>query len=112
EAARLFAVAIDGDGATSQSLSDEGRDDHAVLAGLARADGVEETDDDGGPFPLAPVGEREELINRLRAGVRPTPLRCRAHDEVAVFAERHLLREAIDFRSRSDEHLLLLLVGE
>ena len=37
EAARLRAVAEDGDRLAGERLPDERRDDHAVLAGLARA---------------------------------------------------------------------------
>src|SRR5205085_2510824 len=103
EAARLLARAEDRDGPARQRLLDEGWDDHAVLPGLSGADGVEESDDDRRQLLLAPVGEREELVNRLRARVRPAPLRRRSHDEVSVLSKRNVVREAIDFGSRGEE---------
>ena len=60
---------------------------------------------------LAPVGEREELVNRFGAGVRPAALRRRAHHEVAVLAERHVVREARDLRVEATRTFFFFLLA-
>ena len=111
EAARLVAVAVDRDRPAGERLLDERRHDHAVLPGLARSDGVEQPDDHRRELALAPVGQRQELVDRLRAGVAPPPLGRRTQHQVAVLAERDLLAQPVDLRGRGDQDLLLLLVG-
>ena len=46
EATRLLAVCVDRQGIPGERLTDEPGQNHPVGAGLARADGVEQTDDD------------------------------------------------------------------
>src|SRR3954470_12358862 len=71
EAAPLGAVAVDRYVLVGERLAHERRDHHPVAPRLARPDRVEEARDDGGLLALLPVGEREELVEHLRAGVRP-----------------------------------------
>src|SRR3954471_14914192 len=61
EAARLRAVAVDSERLACQRLADEARHHHAVLAGLARTDGVEQADDDVLSAQLPVVAECEDL---------------------------------------------------
>jgi hypothetical protein len=50
------------------------------------------------------VGEREELVHRLRVCVGPPALRRRAVDPARAFGERRLLAMvAVDLRRRSDQ---------
>ena len=74
EAARLGAVAEHGDRLAGQRLPHEGRDHHPVLAGLPRPDRVEQPDDDHRQLALLPVGQRQELVDHLAAGVGPAVL--------------------------------------
>ena len=111
EAARLRAVAVDGDRLARQALPHEVRDHHAVAAGLARPDGIEEARDDHRQLLLFPVGQRQELVDRLAARVGPAVFRRRSHHEVGVFAEGHGRALAVDLGRRRDDDQLLLLVG-
>jgi hypothetical protein len=107
EAARLAAVAVDLERRVRERARDEARDHHPVLAALARADGVEEPDDHAVETALLVVREREELVHRLRVGVRPAPLRRRAVHAARVLGERRLLAVvAVDLGGRGDEHPL------
>ena len=98
ETARLRAVAIDRDRLAAQRLADKTRHDHPVLPRLPRADRVEEAADRHRKLRLHPVGQREEFVHRLRAGVAPAAAACRAHHGIVVFAERDLAAFAVDFR--------------
>ena len=109
EAAGLVPVAEDGDGLAGEGLADEGGDDHAVAAGLARADGVEEAGDDDGQAPLAGVRQGEELVDGLGAGVAPPALVGGADDEVVVLPAGLHLALAVDLGRRGEEDVLLLL---
>src|SRR5437588_170851 len=77
EAAALRAVAVDLERTPGERGLHEARDDHPVLAALARPDGVEEPDDHAVESALLVVGEREELVHRLRVRVGPAALRRR-----------------------------------
>ena len=88
EAARLRAVAEDRDRLAGERLAHEVRNHHPVLAGLPGPDGIEEPHDDDGQLPFLPVGQRQELVDHLAAGVRPAVLGGRAEHEVGVLAER------------------------
>ena len=74
EAAGLRAVAEDGDRLARQRLPHERRDHHPVLARLPRAHRVEQPDDDHRQLALLPVGQRQELVDHLAAGVGPPVL--------------------------------------
>ena len=107
EAAGLLAVAVDLDRLAGERALDEARDDHAVHAGLARADGVEQARDDAVEAALVRVGEREELVHRLRVGVGPAALGGRAVDPAVGLAQRALLAVvAVDLAGRRDQHAL------
>ena len=112
ETAALGAVAVDGERLAREPLADERGDDHAVLAGLAGTDGVEEAHDHGRQLALAPVCDCEKLVDRLRARVRPAALVGGSHHEIALFAEGEIGALAVHFARRGDEHGLLLLVRE
>ena len=114
EAARLLAVAVDRDGHPGQRLAHEVGDHHAVLPGLPRADRVEQADHHRGQLPLFPVGDGQELVDRLAAGVGPAALVGRAQHQVAVLAERELVALAVHLagRSHQDRPLLLVRQGE
>ena len=93
-----------------QRLAHEVRDDHPVAPGLPRADGVEEAPDDRRQLALLPVGEGEELVDRLRARIGPAALavgrgpgrRPRGTGVVAL---------AVDLAGGGDEDRLLFLVA-
>ena len=104
EAAPLGPVAVHGDRLLGERLVDEPRDHHPVAPGLARPDRVEQARDDRRQPALAPVGDRQELVERLRARVRPPAEARRTHQQVAVLAERHPLALAVDLARRRDEH--------
>src|SRR5207302_9466764 len=84
EAARLRAVPVDLERTACERGLDESRDDHAVLAALTRTDRVEEPDDDAVEPTLLVICEREELVQRLRLGVRPAARRRRAVHPLAL----------------------------
>jgi hypothetical protein len=85
----------------------ESRDDHPVLAALARSDGVEEAGDHELEVPLLPVGECQVLVHRLRVRVQPALLGRRPVDTARVLAERvGRAVIAVDLRGRRDEHPL------
>ena len=107
EAARLLAVAVDLDRLAGERALDERRDHHPVLAALARPDGVEQPHDDAVEIVLGVVREREELVHRLRVGVRPALLRRRPVDAPVGLLERPLLAVvAVHLRRRGDEDAL------
>ena len=110
EAARLLPGAIDGQRPPGHGLLDQGGNDHAVLAGLARSDGIEQPHHHGRQLLFAPIGEGQKLVDRFRTGVTPPTLRRRAHDQVAVFPKRHLVAQPVDLGGRRDQHFLFLLV--
>src|SRR5215212_954906 len=112
ETTALFSITVNRDRTACERLLHERRNHHAVLSGLSRSDRVEETHDNRRQLLLAPVSEREKLIDRFRARVAPAPFRRRAHHEVAVFTKRHVGAETIDLRCRRDQNLLLFLVRE
>ena len=112
EAARLRAVAVDLERPAGEGCGDEPRDDHSVLAALPRPDRVEQAHDHAVEAALLVVGEREELVERLRLGVRPPPRRRRPVDAPAVLDERlGLAPVAVDLRGRGDEHALVEFVA-
>jgi hypothetical protein len=83
------------------------RDDHAVLAALARADGVEQADDHAVEAALLVVGECQELVHRLGVGVGPATRRGGAVDAARVLGERELLTVvAVHLAGGGDEHAL------
>ena len=61
---------------------------HAVLPALARPDRVEEADDHAVEAALLVVGEREELVERLRLRVRPAARGRRPVQALALLVER------------------------
>ena len=73
EAARLRAVAVDLERVACKRRLNEAGNDHAVLPALARPDRVEEAHDHAVEPALLVVGERQELVERLRLRVRPAP---------------------------------------
>ena len=107
EGARLRAVAVDLERRAGERVADEARDHHPVLAALARADRVEQAHDHAVELPLLVVGEREELVHRLRVGVQPALLRRRPVDAPVLLGERPLLAVvAVDLGGRRDQDAL------
>jgi hypothetical protein len=91
---------------------DEARNDHPVLAALARADSVEEPDDDAVQPHLLVIGERQELVHRLGVGVGPAAHGRRSVDPPGILRERHLLAVvAVDLARRGDQHALVEAVA-
>ena len=107
EAARLRAVTMHLEGLVCECRRHEPRDDHPVLAALARADGVEQPDDDAVEVALPVVCECEMLVHRLRVGIEPATGRRRAVDPPVVLVERPLLTViAVDLGARRDQDAL------
>src|SRR5271156_6523357 len=99
------------DGPIVERIFDEIREDHAVAAGLAWADGVEETDDDDRYLFLLPIGEGEKFVEGFGGGVAPSAFGGGAEDEVGVFVERDVGIFAVDFGCGSDEDALAFFAG-
>src|SRR5262245_2854955 len=97
EATALCAIAKDRHILAAKCLANEIGNNHSVTASLTGPDRVEETSDHGRHVLLFPIGNSEELVDRLRAGIAPSPLDSRAHNQIVVFAERHALPLAVDF---------------
>jgi hypothetical protein len=91
-------------GSVRERLRHEARDHHAVLPRLARTHRVEEAHHHGGEPLLTPVGDRQELVDRLGAGVAPPPAVRGAHHQVAALAERDVQALAVHLRGGGDEH--------
>jgi hypothetical protein len=104
EAAGLFAIAVDADGSVIEGLADEIWKDHAVAAGLPRANGVEQADDDDGDFLFLPIREREKFVEGFGSGVAPAALGGGAEDKIGLLAKRNLGAFAVDLRGRSCEN--------
>ena len=111
EAAGLFAVAIDADGRVVEGGLHEIGQDHAVAAGLARTDGVEQAHDDDGKLLFFPVREREKFIESLGGGVTPAAFGGGPENEVGVFVERHVGIFAVDFGSGSGKNEFAFFAG-
>ena len=100
EAAGLAAVAIDPQRLAAPGRLDKAWQDHAVLAGLPGADGVEKPrDDHRGPlFPGMRQGQ--EFIHQFGAGITPPAQVRRADEQVILLRERLLLALAINLGRR------------
>ena len=82
ETAGLGATAVDGQGLVFEGGGYEAWDDHAVVADLSGAHGVEEANDsDGEPFFLVEE-DRHGFIDRLGFRVRPAALEGGTNDSV------------------------------
>ena len=75
----------------------EARHDHTVLAGLARADRVEQPDDHYRQAGFLPVCKSEKFIERLGAGVGPAMLIGGAGKEIVLFAKGNRSAFAVNF---------------
>ena len=104
EASPLRAVAEDRDRLALQTLRDEAGDHHPVTARLAWAHRVEQPRHHDGQPALVPVGQAEELVQRLGAGIRPAPRRRRPHHAVVALGEGDLDPLAVDLARRGQEH--------
>src|SRR5687768_2372642 len=96
EAARLSAVAKHRDLFAGERLAHKRWHDHSVLTGLARAYGIEKANDDDRKFLLFPVGERQELIQRFAARIRPSVSSGRSHHQIRILAEGNRDALAVD----------------
>ena len=96
EAAGLLTIAMHPQGLPFASRVNESRQNHSILAGLPRPNGVEQArDDNRQPFLL---GKRQgqKLIHQFGTGVTPAGLMRRSDQQVVFFAERRLLAFAVD----------------
>ena len=108
EAPRLAAVAVDLERLSGQSALHEARDDVPVAAVLPRPDGVEEARDHAAQAALVAKRQGEELVERLRVGVRPALRGRRPVDPLRVLLEQDVFRMvAVDLGARRDQHRLL-----
>ena len=69
---RLPSSSIHCDGAVSQSLFHESRNDHAVPARLARTHRIEKSDNADGQISAPMIRKSSELIDQLGSGIAPT----------------------------------------
>src|SRR5438445_5602552 len=89
KAAGLLAITVDADGFAVERGFDKVGQHHAVAAGLARADGVEQTDDNDGQLLFLPIRQGEKFIERFGSGVTPAALGGGAKDEVGLLRDRY-----------------------
>ena len=90
-------------GSPRERLTDEGGHDHPEVAGLARADAVEEPNDDRLEASVLPVGVREDLVDGLRGAVRPAGDERGAEDPVGVLGDGAASVLAVDLGGRGEE---------
>src|SRR5215469_15815077 len=100
------------DGPTRQRLVNECGHHHSVVTSLPRADGVEQSNDDGRQHFFSPVGERQKFVESLGAGVAPTSFVGSTDQQIVFFTKRKIPALAIDFGSRCQQNFLALLGGE
>ena len=110
EAARLLAVAVHSDRLARQRSAHEPRDDHAVVPDLPRPDRVEQAHDRDRQLLLRVVGQRQELVDGLRAAIAPTRFASGPEHDIVVLAEELLRSLAVDLRGRC-QHDTLALFG-
>jgi len=103
ETARLFAVAENFQRLVPFRRRDEARQHHAVAAGLARADGIEQPRDGDGQVFLARVGQREKFVRELGAGVALARMSRRPDEQIVLLAELRLGALAVNFRGGSQQ---------
>ena len=107
EAAGLRTVAVYLERPPVEGISDEARNDHAVLAALAWTDRVEEAGDDTVEAALLVVGEGEVLVEGLRVGIGPAAGGGRSVDATGIFLERlHHAVVAVHLGCRREQHAL------
>src|SRR4051794_9885245 len=106
EAAALRPVAVDREVVAGQRLLDEARQDHSVLARLARPDGVEEPDDNVLGAVVLVVAEREDLAEGLRGRVAPARRGGGTENALGLLMQRAAAVLAVDLRRRGVEQLL------
>src|SRR5713226_8360070 len=111
EAARLLSAAVDVDGGVVQGGLDEIGEHHSIAAGLPRANGIEQANDNDGQLFFLPIGKSEKLIERLGGRVTPAALCGGAEHKVGIFVERNVGVLAVDFRGGGGENELLFLAG-
>ena len=88
EAAGLLSGTVDEEGLVFEGAFDEVGYDHAVLSGLAGADGVEEPGDGDGQLKLLMVSEAQVFLDGFAAGVGPSWDGGAAENGIVVFLER------------------------
>ena len=110
--ARLLAIAENRQRLARERRAYEVGQYHAVSAGLAWADGIEQAHDHHRQTFFLPVGEREKLVDGLRAGIAPAPLLRATHHQIVFLGKGDLGRLAVNFRGAGDQHFLFLLAGK
>src|ERR1035437_6138164 len=103
ETARLLAGPEHGEWLAGERLPDEARDNHAVAAGLARADGVEQPDYDRLQTVFHRIQVGEGLVERLGLSIGPAVLQRRPDVAVVVFPQPDLGVLAVDLAGRRDQ---------
>src|SRR5439155_15096858 len=104
-AADLSAVVVNDERLAGQSRIDEPGQDHAVGAGLPRANDVEEPADDDGEAELAGTGQSQKLIDRLARAVRPAGAGGCAENEIVLFRPHRFGVFAIDLAGAGQKKL-------
>ena len=85
KAAGLCPIVMHLKRSTSQSSFNESGQHHAIGPSLTRTDHVKKSADHDGQFGLSPIPEREELIDRFRATVRPASTGRRTKHQIVLF---------------------------
>jgi len=111
KAARLPAIAVNGDGFAAQGLAHKARHNHAIATGLAWSDGVEEAHDDHRQSELGVVGQAEEFVHGFGGGIGPATVGGGAHQPVIVLAEGHFDPFAVDFGGGGDQDFTAVAIG-
>ena len=83
---------------------DEARQNHAVLTGLAGANGVEKAGDDDGSLVLLGMGEGQKLVHELGAGITPPAQVRRADEEIILLGKSRLAALAIDLGGGGEQN--------
>src|ERR1700687_3896598 len=103
ERTRLAAISVDRERLATQGLRYEPGHHHSVVANLTRADGVEQSHDDGGKAQVLVVDKSEDLVDRLGGRGAPAQRARRAEHAIVLFLEGTVLALAVDLARRRNQ---------
>ena len=94
-----------------QSLLNESRYYHSISSGLPRANGVKQPQYYYRQLLLMEIGQGQELVDSLGAGIAPAALGSGTIDRIIIFPEWNFGSFAVDFGSGGNDDFLFILIG-